>query len=198
MTGFVRVAPHRRTGFGSLINRARAGRDRGFGHLARCSVARSSAWVRQRRASGQALPPVADPGAPPRGLSTRAAPPPGGPGQSTSSIARLSPRIAPPGVWTTCQKDACLIVSELVSNSVRHAGRVIQLTVSGFRLASRGNRPVHPPDPTPEPTNLAYGGRGLLLVDSLAGHYGVEMRLDAKTIWAEFRLLTRTQASSPG
>jgi hypothetical protein len=66
------------------------------------------------------------------------------------------------------------------------------LTVSGFRLASRGDTPVHPPDPTPEPTNMADGGRGLLLVDSLAGHYGVEMRPDAKTIWAEFRLLTRT------
>jgi anti-sigma regulatory factor (Ser/Thr protein kinase) len=88
-------------------------------------------------------------------------------------------------------EDASLIASELVSNSVQHAGTVIQLTVSAFpgvlrlEVSDQSTRPIRPQTPPAS----ADGGRGLLLVDSLAAHYGVEGRPDGKTIWAELRLL---------
>jgi anti-sigma regulatory factor (Ser/Thr protein kinase) len=92
-------------------------------------------------------------------------------------------------------EDAVLIVSELVSNSVQHAGTAIQLTLIAFpgmlrlEVSDQSTRPL----PRQTSTALAEGGRGLLLVDALAGHYGVEGRLDGKTVWAELNPLDRGQ-----
>ena len=88
-------------------------------------------------------------------------------------------------------EDASLIVSELVSNAVQHAGTLIQLTLCAYpgllrlEVSDQSTRPLR----RPTPTALTDGGRGLLLVDSLAGHYGVEGRPDGKTVWAELMLV---------
>ena len=85
--------------------------------------------------------------------------------------------------------DATLIVSELVSNAVRHAGTVIGLrlrrTDRGIRLeVTDGSvRPIR----RTTPGVLDEGGRGLALVDALATHYGVEGHPGGKTVWAELR-----------
>ncbi|MFF9404184.1 ATP-binding protein [Streptomyces anandii] len=87
-----------------------------------------------------------------------------------------------------------LIVAELAANAVLHgrlAGRDFALrltctppgTVRVEVTDPRGERlPRIPPFPEPD----ADGGRGLLLVDSLASRWGVDTRPGpGKTVWAE-------------
>jgi serine phosphatase RsbU (regulator of sigma subunit)/anti-sigma regulatory factor (Ser/Thr protein kinase) len=85
---------------------------------------------------------------------------------------------------------ACLLVSELVTNAVLHARTAVGLRVaaSDDRLrveVSDGTRtrPVRQefrPDAT--------GGRGLLLLDRLAGTWDVRRTPDGKTVWFELAL----------
>lgn len=90
-----------------------------------------------------------------------------------------------------------LVVAELATNAVLH-GRV---TGRDFELRLRYDRAAgvvrvevsdaHPGRPaTPEPPSPATaeddGGRGLLLVEAVAGRWGVEDRTGpGKTVWAE-------------
>ena len=78
-----------------------------------------------------------------------------------------------------------LLVSELVTNSVLHAGSGIRLEIAengqGVRVdvfdASTSLPVIGPPDP------LAESGRGLHLVDSLADEWGSERLPDGKVTW---------------
>jgi anti-sigma regulatory factor (Ser/Thr protein kinase) len=80
-----------------------------------------------------------------------------------------------------------VIVSELVSNSVQHTGTDIHLALFGFpgplrlEVSDQSTRPLR----RHNRSTLAEGGRGLLLVDELASHYGVVGRPEGKTVWAE-------------
>ena len=82
---------------------------------------------------------------------------------------------------------AVLLVSELVTNAVLHAGGPVDLTLrlSGSRLRVEvGDR-----DPRP-PLRVRYSehsstGRGLLLVDRAVDRWGVERRPAGKTVWFE-------------
>ena len=87
--------------------------------------------------------------------------------------------------------DAAVIVSELVSNSVQHAATFIHLTLFAFSDLLRLEVSDQSPRPLRHETRsaLAEGGRGLLLVDALAGHYGVVGGPEGKTVWAELSLL---------
>jgi anti-sigma regulatory factor (Ser/Thr protein kinase) len=68
-----------------------------------------------------------------------------------------------------------LLVSELVTNSVRHAASpvVLRIEVHGHELLVE----VEDDDPSPprllHPEHDALGGRGIALVDALASHWGV-------------------------
>jgi len=83
----------------------------------------------------------------------------------------------------------CLVVSELVSNAVEHAGTMMTLRVA------RGTRHVHiavRDGSSAEPVlNAAPGvterGRGLLLVDAVALHWGWLPADDGKVVWASLR-----------
>jgi anti-sigma regulatory factor (Ser/Thr protein kinase) len=87
-----------------------------------------------------------------------------------------------------------LIVSELVSNAVRHGKPPVQLLL---RRVGRGVRvDVHDEAPATGPTNHvggptrlpspeAEGGRGRFLVDALSARHGVhEVPDDGKEVWA--------------
>lgn len=83
---------------------------------------------------------------------------------------------------------ATLVVSELVTNSIRHAQTINELTLS---LAQRRLRiAVHDlSDGSPEPTYLpdadALDGRGLFLVEVMSRSWGVfPSTLSGKTVWA--------------
>jgi anti-sigma regulatory factor (Ser/Thr protein kinase) len=88
------------------------------------------------------------------------------------------------------EETAVLLISELVTNAVRHArpGRLAMalcLEADGARLLIE----VHDADPH-EPRHRAPGaldesGFGLLLVEALAGKWGVRQTVTGKAVWAE-------------
>ena len=84
--------------------------------------------------------------------------------------------------------DACLVASELVTNSVLHSRTAIRLTLrsDGFNFVrlevfdENTRVPVHHPPPTD-----ATSGRGLSLVDATATRWGTDRLAEGKTVWAE-------------
>jgi anti-sigma regulatory factor (Ser/Thr protein kinase) len=88
-----------------------------------------------------------------------------------------------------------LVVSELVTNSVRHAGLephdriglVATRSPGGIRIEVWDAGPGFVP-PAPEPTSLKReSGWGLYLVDRLADRWGVERGAGTR-VWSEFDL----------
>jgi len=88
------------------------------------------------------------------------------------------------------EETAVLLISELVTNAVRHArpGRLamaLSLEAAGTWLRIE----VHDADPH-EPRQRAPGGLdesgfGLLLIEALAGKWGVRQTVTGKAVWAE-------------
>jgi anti-sigma regulatory factor (Ser/Thr protein kinase) len=85
----------------------------------------------------------------------------------------------------------CLVVSELVTNAVLHAGRRLTLSV-GLDERDKGVR-IEVGDPSPAPVvPRSYSedsgtGRGLILVEALSDRWGVDAISGGagKTVWAE-------------
>jgi len=107
------------------------------------------------------------------------------------SLARQATREVLAG-WrvTHLEETAALLVSELVTNSVRHActqgtGLALRLEIAGTSLRIE----IHDGDPRwPEPstaTGLDESGFGLVLVDALADKWGVRDTATGKAVWAE-------------
>jgi len=84
--------------------------------------------------------------------------------------------------------DAALVVTELVTNAVRHAGTPCRITVTldgdGLRIAVRDQGPL--PAALVDARDLRSGGTGLRVVTTLAQHWGVVPHADGKTVWARF------------
>jgi anti-sigma regulatory factor (Ser/Thr protein kinase) len=83
---------------------------------------------------------------------------------------------------------AVLLVSELVTNAVRHA-RTGRLALTLCLEAAWLRIEVHDADPhEPRPRTpgaLEESGFGLLLIEALAGKWGVQQTLTGKAVWAE-------------
>lgn len=84
--------------------------------------------------------------------------------------------------------DAALLVTELVSNAVRHAGSELEVTV----VLRPGTVRIEVADFSPGGTiealpadGEAEGGRGLSIVDTLSSRWGVNTHPGGKTIWFE-------------
>jgi anti-sigma regulatory factor (Ser/Thr protein kinase) len=86
-------------------------------------------------------------------------------------------------------EDALLLLTELVSNAVRHVtGRAplrVELSLTGLvlRIAVLDTSPV-PPRPRAAD---ADGGYGLRLVAAISDRWGSQERPDGKRVWAELR-----------
>ena len=91
------------------------------------------------------------------------------------------------------EETAVLLVSELVSNAVRHA----RSSASGLQLRLAPSRSclrieVTDADPRPPqpraPAGLDESGFGFVLVDALASSWGVDHAANGKTVWIELAL----------
>ncbi len=93
---------------------------------------------------------------------------------------------------------AGLVISELVTNAVRHADTDITIgaacTPTGFYVDVRDSCPTQPVFADPGAT--AARGHGLGIVRALSDHCGVTPHPHGKTVWARFRV-RRTQVG-PG
>jgi len=83
---------------------------------------------------------------------------------------------------------ACIVVTEMVNNVVAHArtGMVVLLALQGgsMTVAVRDSSPSVPRfsgEPVPV---TSYGGRGLLLIDSVASRWGCLPLPGGKVVWA--------------
>src|SRR3981081_2013087 len=108
-----------------------------------------------------------------------------------AGLARQAPReVLTLGRVAFLEETAVLLVSELVTNAVRHArpGE----TVLALRLEITGTSvriEVHDADPRwPQPSTpdgLEESGFGLMLVNALASKWGVTETATGKAVWAE-------------
>lgn len=83
---------------------------------------------------------------------------------------------------------ACIVVTELVNNVVVHARTPMTVLVavhdSGISVAVRDHS-THLPSFTGAPVPAtSYGGRGMLLIDSVSGRWGNLPLGDGKVVWA--------------
>ena len=93
---------------------------------------------------------------------------------------------------------ACIVVTELVNNVVVHARTPMVVLVAahggGMSVAVRDYSPVEPVySGSPVPVT-SYGGRGMLLIDSVADRWGCLPVSDGKVVWA---LLAGEEAGTP-
>ena len=84
--------------------------------------------------------------------------------------------------------DAQLVVTELVTNAIVHAETSchvsLRLTDGGIRIAVSDGDLNHQPDPKPFDLERE-GGRGLLIVSTLAAAWGIAPGGHGKTVWAD-------------
>lgn len=112
-----------------------------------------------------------------------------------SSVAtarwRLACDLRDAGMLAAAIGDAALVLSELLSNAIRHArplpGATVQVAwaLSGGSVTvsvSDGGAPTRPHAGHPSPSSL--GGRGLAIVDHLCSTWGVRSSADGVTVWA--------------
>jgi anti-sigma regulatory factor (Ser/Thr protein kinase) len=125
-----------------------------------------------------------------------------------SSVAearrRLTSELAAAGIYDTAVCDAAIVVSELLSNAIRHAAPLPDAQVrvtwtldhDAVRIAvsDAGDGPL--PQVT-EPAPGAPGGRGLGIVESLSDHWGVQREEGVTTVWAQLAAPHRPARTAP-
>ncbi|HEX8771388.1 MAG TPA: SpoIIE family protein phosphatase [Acidimicrobiales bacterium] len=91
---------------------------------------------------------------------------------------------------------AALVLSELVTNAILHAGGCTEVSIDaipgGLRLEIRDGSHVPPILGRPSPESLT--GRGLRLVAALAASWGAENEAEGKVVWAD--IVTESSAVS--
>jgi anti-anti-sigma regulatory factor len=90
-------------------------------------------------------------------------------------------------------ESAEIVVTELVSNAVRHGRPPIELSLERrgryLHIRVRDRSPVRPSRLTP--TEHSERGRGLLIVDAFATSWGSDLNADGKVVWATLRVYPR-------
>ncbi|WP_131732289.1 ATP-binding protein [Actinomadura formosensis] len=115
-----------------------------------------------------------------------------------SSVAvarkRLSSELVDSGVYESVVNDASVIISELISNALRHARPLPsgQVKVCWLRRGDLLELEVSDGGAMTEPrrgpgTLSSLGGRGLGIVETLSEGWGVRHEDDSTTVWAVLR-----------
>jgi anti-sigma regulatory factor (Ser/Thr protein kinase) len=108
------------------------------------------------------------------------------------------------GFYGSTVSDAALVLSELLSNALRHGAplpgsclRVAwQLDVGSVQVSvSDGGGPTRPE--LGEPTQATTGGRGLRIVAKLSRRWGTGSDEEGTTVWAEVELPQMTAVAVP-
>jgi anti-sigma regulatory factor (Ser/Thr protein kinase) len=105
---------------------------------------------------------------------------------------RAVDRLAWPADQDESEFNTRLLITELVTNSVRHAGLthtdtvtlVMQPLPGGIRVEVADHGPGFSPRQLTEPPS-GTSGRGIFLVDALADRWGVEPAVDRSLVWFE-------------
>lgn len=112
---------------------------------------------------------------------------------ASAAAARLAREVAREVVGGPEDPRIALVVTELVTNAVRHADATPELTLrardGAVRIEVFDRGPGHPELAAPDAT--ATSGRGLTLVDAMADAWGVEHAESGKVVWAELELNNR-------
>ena len=104
---------------------------------------------------------------------------------------RLIGDLAVAGIYEGAASDAALVISELISNALRHATPLPDFTLrASWRLrddsveiaVSDGGGETVPT--VHRPASWAIGGRGLGIVDRLSLRWGVSEEAGKTTVWA--------------
>lgn len=87
-----------------------------------------------------------------------------------------------------CER-ACLVVTELISNAVLHAGGVRDVRIAHGRDVMR----IEVADCSQQMPQMgaggsAMGGRGLRIVSALSSRWGADATPGGKVVWAELKL----------
>lgn len=88
-----------------------------------------------------------------------------------------------------CADDAALVVTELATNTVLHAGSPFTVDVAALDGAVRISVREHArlAGASPDGALLAIPGHGLSVVSAVAAAWGIDATADGKTVWAELR-----------
>jgi anti-sigma regulatory factor (Ser/Thr protein kinase) len=108
-----------------------------------------------------------------------------GPGQARRVVADCADRLGLAEVGD----DLVLLVSEMVTNAVRHGTPPVLLEVASDEdtvIVAVGDGSAQPPLPRAADLD-AEGGRGMALLDLLAARHGVRSDPPGKTVWAAVR-----------
>jgi sigma-B regulation protein RsbU (phosphoserine phosphatase) len=114
---------------------------------------------------------------------------PADPGSAGRARSFTAGRFAAVGMGKTATDIGLLLVSELATNALRHAGTAFEVEVrttpTGIRVAVSDDDPARPREPQVLPGPEAEGGRGMAILEELADRWGVAGDPPGKTVWFE-------------
>ena len=108
-------------------------------------------------------------------------------GRSASSARRLIELAVAGTPLESLTDEALLLVTELVTNAVVHAGTAVELTIEaradGLRVEVLDRSPGTLPLIRESPEDIREGGRGIFLLDVLSTEWGTRHFVGGKAVW---------------